>query len=112
MFDRKKALLSIGLAGLFAAASPAGATTTAAESGVEPEVNACVAEVRGRIDYSDAGKVRHDVHAIERRTVGYTLQISTSLYGENQEQLIRAYATTCVVNGNNEPMQFQIAERS
>lgn len=112
MFERKKAVVSIVLAGLYAAASPAGAATTVAESGVEHEVNSCVAQVREEMDYAGASKIRHDIHAIERRTVGYTLQISTSLYGENQEQVIRAYAATCVVNGNNPPMQFEMSERS
>ncbi len=112
MFERKKAVLSIVLVGMYAAASPAGAATTVAESGVEHEVNSCVAEIRDQMDYVGASKIRYDVHAIERRTVGYTLEISTSLYGENQDQVIRAYAATCVVNGDNPPLQFEMSERS
>jgi hypothetical protein len=83
-----------------------------AETGVEHEVNSCVAEVRERLDYSDATRVRHDVTAIERRTVGYTLEISTSLFGQAEGEVIRAYATTCVVNGDNAPLQFDIAEHT
>lgn len=109
MFNRNKAVASIVLAGLYAFASPAGAATVT-ESGVENEVNSCVAEVRERLDYSDATRVRHDVTAIERRTVGYTLKISTSLYGEAEDEVIRAYAATCVVNGDNQPLQFDISE--
>jgi len=111
MFNRNKAVVSIALAGLYVFASPAGAATVA-ESGVENEVNSCVAEVRERLDYTDASRVRHDVTAIERRTVGYTLEISTSLYGETGEDVIRAYAATCVVNGDNEPLSFEITDHS
>ena len=76
---------------------------------MENEVNSCIAAVREHLDYADATRVRHDIKAIERRTVGYTLKIDTSLYGEAEEQAIRAYATTCVVNGANQPLKFTIA---
>ena len=111
MFNRNKAVVSIALAGLYVFASPAGAATVA-ESGVENEVNSCVAAVREHLDYADATKVRHEITAIERRTVGYTLKISTSVYGEAEEQAIRAYAATCVVNGDNLPLSFDITENS
>jgi len=109
MFNLEKAVVSLALTGLFVLAAPAGAATVA-ESGVASEVESCVAEVRERLDYSDATRVRHDVIAIERRTVGYTLKISTSLYGEAEGEVIRAYAATCVVNGDNQPLQFDISE--
>ena len=56
--------------------------------------------------------MRYDVLAIERRTVGYTLKISTALFGEGEGDVIRAYATTCVVNGNNKPLSFDIRNNS
>ena len=111
MLNRSKAVISLSLIGLFAFATPAAAATVA-ESGVADEVNSCVAEVRERMDYSDATGVRHDIVAIERRTVGYTLKISTVVYGQNEGETIRAYATTCVVNGNNQPLQFSINKSS
>jgi len=109
MFKSSKAIISLTLIGLYAIATPAGAATVA-ESGVADEVNSCIAEVRERVDYSDAIGVRHYVVAIERRTVGYTLKISTSVLGQDEDETIRAYATTCVVNGNNKPMQFSISK--
>lgn len=111
MFNRNKAILSLALTGLYVLAAPAGAATLE-ESGVESEVKSCVAEVRERLDYSDATRVRHDVIAIERRTVGYTLKISTSVYGEAEGEAIRAYAATCVVNGDNLPLSFDIDQSS
>jgi len=111
MFNPIKAIISLTLIGLYVVSMPAGAATVA-ESGVEDEVNACVAEVRERMDYNEVTRIRHDVVAIERRTGGYTLKISTSLYGEAEGEAIRAYATTCVVNGNNKPMKFTFSETS
>ena len=80
--------------------------------GLEHEVNACVAEVRDHANFEDAVRVRHDIVAIERRTVGYTMNITTSVYSDAADDAIRAYATTCVVNGNNKPMKFSISEKS
>lgn len=109
MFNRNKAIISITLAGLCVLASPAGAATVA-ETGVESEVNACVAEVRQRMDYNGATHVRHDIVAVERRKVGYTMKISTSVFGAAEGKAIRAYATECVVNGNNKPLHFDFNE--
>ena len=109
MLNRSKVVTSLVLTSLFALAAPVHAATVD-ESGVADEVNACVAEVRERVDYRDAARVRHDVVAIERRTVGYTLKISTSVFGAAASDAIRAYAATCVVNGSNPPMKFEMAE--
>jgi hypothetical protein len=64
------------------------------------------------VDYNEATRVHHDVVAIERRTVGYTLKISTSLFGGPKGETIRAYVTTCIVNGNNKPLKFTFSEAS
>ena len=109
MFNRSKTIVSLTLTGLFVLAAPTNAATVE-ESGVADEVNACIAEVRERMNTENATRVRHDVTAIERRTVGYTLRINTSIYAENEEQAIRAYAATCVVNGDNPPLSFEMGE--
>lgn len=102
---------SLAVIGLFVFANTAGATDLA-DIGLEHEVNACVAEVRDHANFEDAIRVRHDVVAIERRTVGYTMNITTSVYGEADNEAIRAYAATCIVNGNNKPMKFTISKVS
>ena len=111
MMNRNKTVISLAVVGLFALAGSAGAETTDA-SAIASEVNSCVAEVRERLDYSDATRVRYDVVAIERRTVGYTMKISTSVYGAADDKAIRAYAATCVVNGDHKPLKFAISEVS
>jgi len=111
MINRSKAVISLTLIGLFTIAGPTHAAT-AAESGLENEVNQCISVVRQHLNYDDAIGVRHVVSAIERRTVGYTMKIDTAVVGEEQDEAIRAYATTCVVNGNNKPLKFEISEIS
>jgi len=111
MINRSKAVISLTLIGLFTIAGPTHAAT-AAESGLENEVNQCISVVRQHLNYDDAIGVRHVVTAIERRTVGYTMKIDTAVVGEGQHETIRAYATTCVVNGNNKPLKFEISEIS
>jgi len=106
-----KTLISLTLMGLFLMASPSNAATPQ-ESGLENEVNQCVAEVRSRMDWEGATHVRHEVIAIERRTVGHKLKISTSVFGQTDADLIRAYAAQCIVNGNNDPLQFDFDEVS
>jgi len=111
MSNRNIAIASLALAGLYFFAAPAVAATVA-ESGVASEVNSCVAEVRDRMDYNGATRVKHDIVAVERRTVGYTMKISTSVFGAAKGEKIRAYATECVVNGDNKPLKFEIKEVS
>ena len=106
-----KTVISLTLLGLFVMASPSNAATPE-ESGLENEVNQCVAEVRSRMNWEGATHVRHEVIAIERRTVGHKLKISTSVFGETDAETIRAYAAECVVNGNNDPLQFDFGEVS
>jgi hypothetical protein len=101
MSNRSKTVISLTLVGLFIFAGQAGASNIA-DSGLEDEVNSCIAEVRERLDYSDATGVRHYVTAIERRIVD----------GKAEGEAIRAYATTCVVNGNHKPLRFDIVETS
>ncbi len=79
-------------------------------SGIDSEIKSCVAAVADHANYNDATKVRHAVVKVKERTVGYKLTIETSLYNDASENAIREYATSCVVNGSNVPMQFSISE--
>ena len=79
-------------------------------SEIDAEIRSCVATVAENANYTDATRVRHAVVGVKERTVGYKLTIQTSLYDENSEAAIRQYATSCVVNGHNVPMQFSISQ--
>lgn len=79
---------------------------------IDAEVRSCVAAVAEHANYDDATRVKHAVVGVKERTVGYKLTIETSLYDDNGEIAIREYATSCIVNGNNAPLQFAISESS
>ncbi len=77
---------------------------------IETEINSCVATIADHANYDDATHVRHDVVGVKERTVGYKLTIETSIYSDDGDAVIREYATSCVVNGDNAPMKFSISE--
>lgn len=98
----------LAITATIALAAQAAAAQTWSE--IDAEVRSCVATVGEQASYDDATRVRHAVVGVKERTVGYKLTIETSLYNEDSETAIRQYATSCVVNGNNVPMQFSMKE--
>jgi hypothetical protein len=108
----KKRNFGKGILGAAAMVVLAG-TSSAAEGNwteIRSEIDSCVAAVAEHANYDDATRVRHEVVDIKERTVGYKLTIATSVYTESGDAAIRAYATSCVVNGNHVPMIFEISE--
>ncbi len=99
-----------GVLAAFAGLALAGQASAAKQewTEIDAEIRSCVAAVADNANYADATRVRHAVVGVKERTVGYKLTIETSLYNERSEAAIRQYATSCVVNGNNVPMQFTI----
>jgi hypothetical protein len=77
---------------------------------IDAEIRSCVASVAESADYNDATRVRHTVVDVKERIVGYRLTIETSLFNETSDAAIREYATSCVVNGSNAPLQFTISQ--
>jgi hypothetical protein len=72
------------------------------------EVRSCVDEIRGRIDFGDASRVRHDVILVKEKLVGYAMRIDTAIYTDPDGPAVREYATYCVVNGDHKPLKFEI----
>ena len=101
-----KASISLALVGLFVS-SVALAGITPREPSSE-SIEACVAEIRENADYTDAGRVRHDVERFGHRSLAHKLRISTAVYDETGENVIRAYSTRCIVYGDDEPVFFSI----
>lgn len=73
-------------------------------------VDVCVAEISGHANYVGATRVRHEVESTKRRTIGHVLRIDTRVYGETEDEVIREYATKCVVGTGEEPVSFKIRE--
>ena len=103
-----KASISLALVGLFmSAVALAGNVPTVPPS---ESIDACLAEIRENADYSQAGKVRHDLRQFGHRSLAYKLRIATAVYDEAGEKVIREYSTKCIVYGGDEPVFFKIEE--
>ena len=101
-----KASISLALVGLF--------VSSVALAGVTPKelpsesIDSCVAEIRANADYSDAGRVRHELKHIGFRSLAHKFRISTAVYDEAGDNVIREYSTKCIVYGDDEPVFFNI----
>ena len=101
-----KASVSLALVGLFV--SSVALAATASDDVPRDSIDSCVAEIRANADYSDAGRVRHDLKHIGYRSLAHKLRISTAVYDESGEDVIRAYSTKCIVYGDDAPVFFKI----
>ena len=101
---------SIGLAtfGLFVSASATAHFVN--ELAPARSIEACVAEIGGHADYTDASRVRHELETTKRRSLAYKLSFNTKVYGKSGDEVIREYATKCVVYGDDKPVFFEIEE--
>jgi len=106
-----KTITLLTAAALFTAlpvlAAPAG--TIYEQADLELEIRSCVAQVGDHADYDGASRVRHEITVSDRRGVGHKLDIRTTIYAAGDDQLIRAYATRCVVYRDNQPVRFEIS---
>lgn len=74
------------------------------------EIRSCIAELGNHANYADASQVRHEVVVTKRRTLGHKLDIQTSVFSESSDDVIRAYATKCIVYRDNKPVKFKFSE--
>lgn len=104
------AMTALAAFGLFFSASSA-ASFEFPELAPQSTVDACVAEIADRAQYDDAARVRHEIESKARRTVGHVLKISTLVYGPEEGQPIREYATWCVVGVGEKPVRFEMTDK-
>lgn len=110
MINRSKILiLAAAMAGAPALATPLGGSIYD-QAEIDMEIRSCLAEVGNHADYGGATEVRHEVTVSPRRGIGHRLDIRTSVYSENGDDAIRAYATKCLVYRDNAPARFRISE--
>jgi hypothetical protein len=96
------AMLGLGLTtGITAPAAAAEKLAFAAE------IESCVTAVTSRLDLERAKRVRHLVSNAKRTGIGYVLTIETAVFFEGSE---KNYEASCVANGNNVPVKFQMEE--
>ena len=101
-----KTAISTGL--LLALSSAVSAGSAFPTKATQTEIDACVAAVTQRADYSDAMRVRHDIESSQRRSMGHKLVIDTKVFGA--EGVLREYRAVCVVARDAEPLSFEIRE--
>jgi hypothetical protein len=77
---------------------------------LDQEVRSCLAELGSQADYADATQVRHEVVVTKRRTLGHKLDVQTSVFSDSSDNVIRAYATKCIVYRDNKPVKFEFRE--
>jgi hypothetical protein len=107
MINRKTAI-SLAVAGLLFA-NIAFALPGFSEEAPRSGVDACVAEVDAKADYSQARSVLHNVVTEERRTSGHKMSIRTIVYGEG-DSVIREYASHCAIDDHEEIDRFKIRQ--
>lgn len=103
--------VSVALTGLVVSSSALampGFTKPAPDSSIKQ----CIALIGEEANYNEAVRVRHVVGSEERRVGGHTILIDTQVFGADGTQLIREYATFCVVTAAAEPRKFRIREKS
>jgi hypothetical protein len=106
----RKIALSLTLIGLFVA-DFAFAMPAFDPEAPQSSVDICVAEVANNADYSDANSVLHKVASKPRSVSGYTVSIRTIVYGDDDESVVREYASHCAINRLEQIRSFRIRQR-
>lgn len=102
-------MITLATAGLLFSASASG-DYRFPELAPQESVDMCVAKIADRANYSDATRVRHEIESRQRRSIGHVLRIDTRVYGQAEDEVIREYATKCVVTNSESPYKFTIEE--
>lgn len=74
----------------------------------QPKIDACVAAVSARADFSDASVVRYDIVSEQHRPRRHRLVIDTRVYDGNE--MLREYEAVCIVATDAEPVKFELNE--
>ena len=74
----------------------------------QPKIDACVAEVAARADFSDASVVRYDIVSEQHRPRRHRLAIDTRVY--DGAEMLREYEAVCIVAADPEPVKFKLKE--
>lgn len=106
----RKTIMSLTLMGLFAAnvavAIP-GFTTEASPRSVD----ACLEQVADSADYANARSIVHNVETEDRRISGHKMSIQTIMYAADGTTVVREYASSCAINGQDEIQRFKIRQK-
>ena len=105
-----KLTLTLVLSLISAPALAATAASKYEQAEIDQGIASCIAELANVANYQGAAEVKHEIEITKRRTIGHKLNIRTSLFSDSGDELIRAYATRCVVYRDNKPVRFRTSE--
>ncbi len=108
--DKHAVTTTLAAVGLFLSSSVL-AMPGFTEDAPQSTIDVCVAQIAVEANYENAGLVRHYVESTQRRFSGHTLRIDTTVYGIDGDEVIREYATICVVTESQETKLFKIREK-
>ena len=106
----RKIAFTLAMIGLFAADLTLASSLFDAEA-PQSSVDICVAEVANNADYSGAYGVQHKVASKPRSVSGYSVSIRTIVYGDDDENVVREYASHCAINRLEQIRSFKIRQR-
>lgn len=105
-----KIAISLTLIGLFAANVAFAIPGFSAEASPD-SVDACIARVADSADFANARSIVHNVETEDRRVSGHKMSIQTIMYAEDGKTVIREYASSCAINGQDEVQRFKIRQK-
>ena len=94
------------------AINSADAATSSRDVAPDNKIEACIAEVAEQADYSEAAKVRHIVESSLYVKDKHKLRIETQVLRENDETVIREFASICIAPNGARPVKVKTRERS
>jgi len=106
----RKTVISLALIGLFTADVALAVPGIAAEASPN-SVDACIAKVADSADFANARSVVHNVETEPRRVSGHKMSILTIMYADDGRTVIREYASSCAINGQDEVQKFKIRQK-
>ena len=110
MISLKGMVLAIGALGAVSAPVEAHDPRDA-QSGVDREIEMCVAAVGKRANYDGAKRVLHLVMEINQKNIAeQEIRIDTLVYASDSEFTSRQYASVCVTRGPLKVVTFRIEE--
>ena len=100
-----KSLISVGVLSMLGLTLSCDASARDAYR-TEQQINACVAAIRDRADYSRAERVMHRVTRLRQRNYAeLEIRVDTAVYSESD---VREYAASCVTDTRGNLVKFHV----
>jgi hypothetical protein len=112
MNTRTKPVISLSVLVLFSLAMTCDATAAPLHKDrrTSEQIEACVAAIGEHADYSEASRIVHVVSRLDQRNYEeLEIRVATTIYGENDTQVMRSYTASCVTATMGNLVRFRIS---